>query len=164
MQLLPFYYPCLNGAYVTGTVTTEAASVETTTGTQKAVSGAVTEVTGTTTITTTTSAAAAETTAAQNENETFVPDEAAHRLTDNYWDYAYLFDRSVRQSADYEHTVHVRFETPDNTSGDPMNIEYVKCMFKELADRNMEELKEYYYSYYTADFAPFYDPHNQYPR
>jgi len=149
--------------YVTGTVTTEAASVETTTGTQKAVSGAVTEVTGTTAITTTTSAAAAETTAAQTENETFVPDEAAHRLTDNYWDYAYLFGRSVLQTADYEHTVHVKFETPDNTSGDPMNIEYVKCMFKELADRNMEELKEYYYSYYTADFDPFYDPYNQYP-
>ena len=148
--------------YVTGTVTTEAASVETTTGTQKAVSGAVTEVTGTT-ITTTNSAAAAETTAAQTENETFVPDEAAHRLTDNYWDYAYLFGRSVLQTADYEHTVHVKFETPDNTSGDPMNIEYVKCMFKELADRNMEELKEYYYSYYTADFDPFYDPYNQYP-
>ena len=151
--------------YTSETVTTEAASGETktTTATMKAVAGTATENTSITTTAITTAAAAAETTAAQTENETFVPDEAAHKLTDNYWDYAYLFGRSVLQTADYEHTVHVKFETPDNTSGDPMNIEYVKCMFKELADRNMEELKEYYYSYYTADFDPFYDPYNQYP-
>ncbi|WP_303806152.1 hypothetical protein, partial [Ruminococcus flavefaciens] len=122
-------------------------------------SSSETEVTTTSSVTTnvTTTTAVAETTTATTESKRLTPEEAAHKLTDSYWDYECFFDSVAHTKADYDaeslkfnYTMQYAGYTPD------IELMYYKTIDERLTEKTMDGLKELYNTYYGKNYDPFY--------
>ena len=124
-----------------------------------------TEVTTTSSVTTdvTTTAPVTETTTAETEVNSATPEEAAHKLTDNYWDYECFFDSYARAKADYDaeglkfnYTMQYGSRTSD------IELTYYKTIDERLTEKPMEGLKKFYNTYYGTNYDPFYSVNAEY--
>ncbi|NLT10541.1 MAG: hypothetical protein GXY08_13745, partial [Ruminococcus sp.] len=128
---------------VTTNVTTTTAAVETTTVATEAI---------------------VETTTSATETKPSTPEEIAHKLTDNYWDYECFFDICARTRADYEGSDSVKFKYAyqyDGWSGDA-ELTYYKTIDERLTEKTMDGLKKMYNTYYGKNYDPFYSPNAEY--
>ena len=139
---------------------------------------AVTSETGTTTgVTTTaedaetTTTTAAETTSENVEATTSVTDvkisaagDAAHKLTDNYWDYECFFDVAARVMADYEgaDSIKLNCAMQYGTMTSDMELVYCRTTDERLSNKTMDGLKELYNTYFGSNYDPFYSPNAEY--
>ena len=139
----------------TSTVTTAESSTETTTVT--------TAESSTETSTATTTVPVENTTEAPADN-TPTPEETAHKLTDNYWDYECFFDISSRTEADYDDASSLKFSYTMQYDGwtNDTELVYNKNTDERLADKSIDGLKELYYTYFSADYDPFYSVNAEY--
>ena len=124
-----------------------------------------TEVTTTSSVTTnvTTTTAVAETTTAVTEAKSLTPEEAAHKLTDSYWDYECFFDSVAHTKADYD-AESLKFNYTMQYAGWASDIEltYYRTIDERLADKTMDGLKKLYNTYYSKNYDPFYSVNAEY--
>lgn len=128
-------------------------------------SSSETEVTTTSSVTTnvTTTTAVAETTTATTESKRLTPEEAAHKLTDSYWDYECFFDSVAHTKADYD-AESLKFNYTMQYAGYTPDIEliYYKTIDERLTEKTMNGLKELYNTYYGKNYDPFYSVNAEY--
>ena len=128
-------------------------------------SSSETEVTTTSSVTTnvTTTTAVAETTTATTESKRLTPEEAAHKLTDSYWDYECFFDSVAHTKADYD-AESLKFNYTMQYAGYTPDIEliYYKTIDERLTEKTMDGLKELYNTYYGKNYDPFYSVNAEY--
>lgn len=124
-----------------------------------------TESSVTTSITTTAiTTSVAETTTEVTETRSLTPEEAAaHKLTDNYWDYECFFDSVAHTVADYDaeslkfnYTMQYDGYTPD------VELIYCKTIDERLTEKTMDGLKKLYNTYYGKNYDPFYSVNAEY--
>lgn len=129
-------------------------------------SSSETEVTTTSSVITdiTTTAAVVETTTVVTEVKDLTPEEAAHKLTDNYWDYECFFDQCARTKADYESVDSVKLKYTYQYDGwfSDAEITYYKTIDERLTDKTMDGLKKMYNTYYGKNYDPFYSVNAEY--
>lgn len=124
------------------------------------------EVTSTSSVTTnitTTTVQAVETTTAVTEVKRLTPEEAAHKLTDNYWDYEYFFDIRSRAKADFE-SESLKFNYTMQYAGYTPDVEliYYKTIDERLTEKTMDGLYKLYNKYYGKNYDPFYSENAEY--
>ncbi|MBQ3947926.1 MAG: hypothetical protein II656_05335, partial [Ruminococcus sp.] len=129
-------------------------------------SSSETEVTTTSSIITdiTTTAAVVETTTVVTEVKDLTPEEAAHKLTDNYWDYECFFDQCARTKADYDSVDSVKLKCTYQYDGwfSDAELTYYKTIDERLTDKTMDGLKKMYNTYYGKNYDPFYSVNAEY--
>ena len=129
-------------------------------------SSSETEVTTTSSIITdiTTTAAVVETTTVVTEVKELTPEEAAHKLTDNYWDYECFFDQCARTKADYDSVDSVKLKCTYQYDGlfSDAEMTYYKTIDERLTDKTMDGLKKMYNTYYGKNYDPFYSVNAEY--
>ena len=128
-------------------------------------SSSETEVTTTSSVTTnvTTTTAVAETTTATTESKRLTPEEAAHKLTDSYWDYECFFDSVAHTKADYD-AESLKFNYTMQYAGYTPDIEliYYKTIDERLTEKTMDGLKKIYNTYFSKNYDPFYSVNAEY--
>ena len=128
-------------------------------------SSSETEVTTTSSVTTnvTTTTAVAETTTATTESKRLTPEEAAHKLTDSYWDYECFFDSVAHIKADYD-AESLKFNYTMQYAGYTPDIEliYYKTIDERLTEKTMDGLKKIYNTYFSKNYDPFYSVNAEY--
>ena len=124
------------------------------------------EVTSTTSATTniTTTALAVETTTAATEVKISTPEEAAHKLTDNYWDYECFFDYVSHSKADYDESKNLKFNYTMQYDGYTPDVELIYCKTTDerLTEKTMDGLKKIYNTYFSKNYDPFYSVNAEY--
>lgn len=128
-------------------------------------SSSETEVTTTSSVTTnvTTTTAVAETTTATTESKRLTPEEAAHKLTDSYWDYECFFDIAARTRADYANKgIELKYTMQYDGWTTDIDVVYYKTIDERLTEKTMDGLKELYNTYYGKNYDPFYSVNAEY--
>ena len=129
-------------------------------------SSTVTEVTTTSAATTnvTTTTAVTETTTVTTEAKLSVQEEAAHMLTDNYWDYACFFWGVGSPKYEYEEDKNIKFNytMQYGTWTTDTELLYCKTTDERLTDKTMDGLKKIYNTYYSRNYDPFYSVNAEY--
>ncbi|HRR77260.1 MAG TPA: hypothetical protein P5191_10680 [Ruminococcus sp.] len=122
----------------------------------------VTEVEVTSTSVTTTDAVV-ETTTTVTEASKLTPEEAAHKLTDSYWEYEGFFGMYSHSKSNQENDViklNCDFSYPWETHN--QELTYCKVIDERLTDKTMNGLKNFYYTYFSKTYDPFYSPNAEY--
>ena len=118
--------------------------------------------TTTTAETTTTAATSAivEATTEVTDTKNLTPEEAAHKLTDNYWSYECFFHThshsmtsSDAKGLSFGYTYHHSYNNEEWT-GDT-KLTYCKTDDERLTDSTMDSLKKIYNTYYSKNYDPF---------
>ena len=129
-------------------------------------SSSETEVTTTSSVITdiTTTAAVVETTTVATEVNDLTPEEAAHKLTDNYWDYECFFDYVSHSKADYDESKNLKFNYTMQYDGYTPDIELVYCrtIDERLTEKSMDGLRKLYNTYFSKNYDPFYSVNAEY--
>lgn len=128
-------------------------------------SSSETEVTTTSSVTTnvTTTTAVAETTTATTEAKRLTPEEAAHKLTDNYWDYECFFDSYARAKADYDaEGLKFNYTMQYGSRATDIELTYYKTIDERLTEKTMDGLKKLYNTCYGTNYDPFYSVNAEY--
>ena len=128
-------------------------------------SSSETEVTTTSSVTTnvTTTTAVAETTTATTESKRLTPEEAAHKLTDSYWDYECLFDIAARTRADYANNgIKLKYTMQYDGWTTDIDVVYYKTIDERLTEKTMDGLKKIYNTYFSKNYDPFYSVNAEY--
>ena len=126
-------------------------------------SSVTTNVTTTTAVTETTTTAV-ETTAAVTEAKLLTPEEAAHKLTDNYWNYECFFEGVGSPKSEYEEDKSIKFNytMQYGTWTTDIELSYFKITDERLTDKTMDGLKKFYNTYYSKNYDPFYSVNAEY--
>ncbi len=117
----------------------------------------------TTTADTITTSAVVETTTEAADTKSLTPEEAAHKLTDDYWDYECFFHSNARSEHDSgTENLHFSYTMQYDGWTTDTNEIYVKTTDERLTDKTMDGLKKLYYTYYGKNFDPFYSVNAEY--
>ena len=110
------------------------------------------------------STTAETTTAAAEENSLTPEEEAAHKLTDDYWDYECFFDVCSRTRFDPEGAEVLTFNCTMQYIEMSTDVEltYYKSDDDRLQNKTMDGLMELYNTYYSKDYDPFYSVNAEY--
>ena len=124
------------------------------------------EVTATSSVTTsiTTATSTVETTKEVTDTKNLTPEEAAHKLTDNYWDYECFFGPISRTKADYD-SESLTFNYTKQYIGSwtaDIELTYYKTIDERLTEKTMDGLKKLYNNYYSQNYDPFYSVNAEY--
>ena len=120
----------------------------------------------TSTTTTTTTAATSsivETTTEVTDTKSLTPEEVAHKLTDNYWDYECFF-HEYAPHIDRTSSEHIVFKYTFQDDGWTFDCEerYIKTTDERLTEKTMDGLKKLYNTYYSKNYDPFYSVRDNY--
>ena len=125
--------------------------------------GSSSETDVTTTSSVTTNVTTTETTTAATEAKYSTPEEAAHKLTDNYWDYECFFDIAARTKADYANKgIELKYTMQYDGWTTDIDVVYYKTIDERLTEKTMDGLKELYNTYYGKNYDPFYSVNAEY--
>ncbi|MBP0962088.1 MAG: hypothetical protein J5864_08085 [Oscillospiraceae bacterium] len=111
-------------------------------------------------------ATSAVTEAAAEANETMrsVYEEAAHKLTDDYWDYECFFHEyqpdtfsTSSEFITFKYTFKSIYENEERT--DEYTLRYMKTTDERLTEKTMDGLKKLFNTYYSKNYDPIYSFH-----
>ena len=135
-------------------------------------SSVITSITTTTDVITTTAAtdaaattsAVAETTTEATDTKSLTPEEAAHKLTDDYWDYECFFDIFARTLECDRDSECLRFNYTIQYDGWTSDAEltYYKTSDERLTDKSIDGMKKIYNAHYSKNYDPFYSVNAEY--
>ena len=146
--------------------TEPAASSSTTT--EAAASSLITSITTTTDAIATSATTAAtsdvvETTTEVTDTKSLTPEEAAHKLTDDYWDYECFFDTCSHAKVDNDaDSIKFNYTMQYGTWTTDIEAIYCKTIDERLTDKTMDGLKELYNTYFSSNYDPFYSVNAEY--
>ena len=118
----------------------------------------------TTTADTITTSAVVETTTEAADTKSLTPEEAAHKLTDDYWDYECFFDIFARTRGYDGDSECIRLNYTIRYDGWTSDAEllYYKTSDERLTEKSMDGLKKLYNTYYSKNYDPFYSVNAEY--
>ncbi len=113
------------------------------------------EVASTTSATTniTTTALAVETTTAATEVKISTPEEAAHKLTDDYYNYAFVFGVVSSAETDQNDELLLKYMLTAEGVTSEETYSYRRVVDEKI--NTMDKLKADYYSHYTDNYDPY---------
>ena len=111
----------------------------------------------------TTTTTAVETTTAVTEGQRLTPEEAAHKLTDNYWDYECFFNAISRTKANYDaESLKFNYTMQYDSFTTDIELSYYKTIDERLTEKTIDGLKKLYNNYYGKKYDPFYSVNAEY--